>query len=386
MKPNVHINFTRGVVVGTLVFSMFFLVWHVVLLKTGEIDIDRVIQRQANNSSVLFSSGINQNAFSYKVKLMLNANPEVLAIGSSRAMQLRQDFFKNRFINMGGTVSNIANLEQLSKELQALENKPELVLLLIDPWWFNPHHPAAKRSHFSSEFPDIVNTDLIFNAVKSLKRGNWLSDMLSSNNLGIHSILTGEGFSFDGSYHYTSTITSQRLASDIHFSNTLKRIENSTQRFEKASRADQLLIRRACSVIGEIEGATTQFVVIAPPFSKKVWAEMSEGGYHYIQDAYSQLNSCINNTLYDFSNPDTLAGSDDCEFVDGFHGGDTTAARMLVEVSTQDPILHGYIDEFFVTKFIEEFSGHAAGITTSLIGNKVETDFLKLGCHKQAHI
>lgn len=385
MKPNSDIHFTKGLVVGILVFAFFFLVSHVVLLKAGEIDIDRVIQKQSVDSSVLFSSGINQNAFSYKVKRMHEANHEVIVVGSSRAMQFRQEFFNVRFLNMGGTVSHVANLEQLSKEFQTLGYKPALILLLIDPWWFNAHYPAAKHSHLSAEYPNFINFDLILNATKAFKRGNWLLGMRNSNNLGIHSILTGEGFSVDGSYHYTSTITSAKTSADVLFSNTLNRIKNGNQRFEKAKYADEAIVKRACDAIRLIEASGSQLVIVAPPFAKKVWSEMKDGGYEYIQDAYSQLESCTNISVHDYSSPDSLSGSNDCEFVDGFHGGDTTAARMLIDISQQDSKLNKNVDEAFVGKFIDEYSGNAGGVTTLMITNKAETDFLELGCHKQVH-
>ncbi|MDZ4154089.1 hypothetical protein [Methylicorpusculum sp.] len=383
MKSNSDIQFTKGLVAGALVFVLFFLVWHVVLLKAGEIDIDRVIQQQSADSSVLFSSGINQNAFSYKIKLMGETNPEIMAIGSSRAMQFRQAFFNVRFLNMGGTVSHVADLEQLSAEFYTLEDKPELVLLLIDPWWFNPNYPAVKHSHISAEYPDMINVDLILNAIKAFTRGNWMLAMMNSNNLGIHSILTGEGFSVDGSYHYSSTVTSAKPATDVQFSNTLSRIKKGTQRFEKANYADSDMIKRACDAIKLIEKSTSQLVVVAPPFSKKVWDGMEAGGYEYMQDAYSQLESCTNIPVNDYSDPDSLMGSNDCEFVDGFHGGDTTAARMLMDILQKNAELNKYIDQVFVNQFIGEFSGNAAGITSSLILDKNETDFLNLGCQKQ---
>lgn len=385
MKLNSESNYTKGLAAGAAILAIFFLAWHVVLVNAGEIDIEHVIHKQSVDSSVLFSSGINQNAFRYKLSLLRKREPETIAVGSSRAMQFRQQLFKGVFLNMGGAISHVGNLEQVSKEFKNLNYKPELILLMVDPWWFNANYPAAKHHHLDTEYPEVINSDLIFNAIKAFERGNWLLAMTRSNNLGIHSILTGEGFSVDGSYHYTSTITSAKPASDVQFSNTLSRIKNGNQRFEKASHADKELINRACNAIMQLEKSARQLVLIAPPFSKRVWSEIEVEGYEYIQDAHSQLQTCSNLTIHDYSNPESLTGSSDCEFIDGFHGGDITAARMLKDLIQQDTKLKKLVDEVFVGEFVDEFSGNAAGITTSLITNKIETDFLRLGCHKTPH-
>jgi len=208
--------------------------------------------------------------------------------------------------------------------------------------------------------------------------------MQDSGNLGIHALLTEEGFAVDGSYHYVGTVTSGRPSRDARFSDTLNRIKTGKQRFEKSRHADDMLVERACNAIISLEHSANHLVLIVPPFASPVWKGMGMNGYEYIGQAHDGLRRCSRIPVLDYSNPELLKGVNDCEFIDGFHGGDTIAARILLDVGEQDDTVLEYLDLTFVQRFLDKFSGQAAGATTSALTRKRETDFLKLGCGKNS--
>jgi len=375
-------NFTKGFIWSFLGFGIPLLILQSILVLSGELSLDYVVSRQLSDPIKLFSSGINQNAYNYKLALLSKVRPEIIVIGSSRSMQVRKEFFRKKFVNLGGAVSNVSDLEAFANDIKAKQNHPELILLFIDPWWFNKRYPSASELHSSAEFPGVINMDVIINAINLFSAGNWLKATWNSPNLGIHSLLTNEGFSQDGSYHYTSTITGKVKSVDANFVNTINRIDGDKQRFEKAETADAILLERTCNAIRKMKTVTHNIVLIAPPFASPVWSKMEGRGYHYISDAYKKISICSGESLFlDYSNPATISAND-CEFVDGFHGGDTVSARMLEHASLKSTELGEVIDSHYIKDFLTRFNGHAAGLTMIRDPKVKEVDFLNLGCWK----
>lgn len=370
-------------IIGAVMTGVVLLALQIFFMRIGELRLTYIVERQLAGKNLLFSSGINQDVFQYKLKLLEKKAPEIVAIGSSRAMQMRGEFFGASFLNMGGTISHVSDLEYLAKKLASRPTKVGFMLLVVDPWWFNNRYPGAAQEHARVDFPDFINTDIISQAIDTLGRGNWLKNVGRTSDLGIHAILTHEGFAADGSYHYTDTISGRRSFGDEAFKNTLSRIENSSQRFEKNNHADKALLGRACVAINSLRQSAGYLAIIAPPFSHKVWLRMAEGGYAYIEDIGSYLGQCIQDvTFVDISDPTDLPGSNDCEFIDGFHGGDTTAARMLLLLAGRDSKAAAYISTDYLKDFLARHAGYAAGITAEKITSNREVDFMKIGCRK----
>jgi hypothetical protein len=84
--------------------------------------------------------------------------------------------------------------------------------------------------------------------------------------------------------------------------------------------------------------------------------------------------------VYDYSDPGAIESSD-CEFIDGFHGGDVTFSRILDRLGKNNSILGKYIDNNQLRYSISQYEGYAFTPNLSIIGN-AEIDFNKLGCSK----
>lgn len=372
-----------GCVLGILVVGAPFFGANIFLSKIGEIGLDNVVKAQLSDGAgtTLYSSGLNQRAFSYKLRLMDGINPDVVAIGSSRAMQVRREFFILPFANLSRSVSSVGELEMMVDQLLLRGRRPKLMLLFVDPWWFNRRY--AKNGAGDPQllrFPEYISVDVFVGAVKALGKGNWIARAAESKNLGIHAILTGDGFAQDGSYHYVSAI--QGKGADVKFLHTLSRISVGKERFEKSDFADHSLVRRTCVAISKIRRSGSKVVLIAPPFADRVWREMVRGGYGYIEDAHKELRSCMEGAFYDFSAAEAIPGSNDCEFIDGFHGGDVTYARMLKAIAREVPEIKSALAADFVDEFIRVNAGYAGGMTRARFLDGKEKDFNDLGCRK----
>jgi hypothetical protein len=377
-------RFFQGFWGAVLVLGLFALAAQLLLAKVGELDLDSVIDRQraAPPGSVLFSSAVNQQAFAYKTKLYDRVVPDVVAVGSSRAMQVRSQFFKGRFVNVGGASNNVAELEKVADHIAA-GHHPGLVVLFVDQWWLNRRDPEASAPAQTPSFPRIVSADLLSQAAHALLRGNWIAQSFRSPNLGIYALLTDEGFSSDGSFYYLGTTTGVHAFHDVRFSATLSRIAEDRSRLQKASEPDPALVGRMCRVVGVFKRSAGHVVLVMPPFAGAVWDQMEKGGYEYMEKAAAALRRCSPDTpLFDFTNPQTIDGASDCEFVNGFHGGDVVYARMLRAIAGRDPAVAQRLDSAFVGSFIRDYAGAAAGMSLYQEPRRKEVDFLKLGCRK----
>jgi len=378
-------KFIRNFFIGFASSAFIFFLYYILALKVGEVNIESVVERQISGdevTNILFLSGLDQEAFPYKTELLRKSIPDVVALGSSRAMQVRGEFFINKFTNLGGAIQGVTDLEDYSDFINTYSPQPKLTILFVDPWWFNREFAKDGGPH-QGVFPKMISWDHIIRSFRLLSQGNWIFNSFSTKNLGISAILTGEGFSKDGSYHYTKYISEHGNRSDIRFENTLERIRKGEGRFEKSNHPDPQLLTRACSAIARIKGDASSLVLVAPPFASVIWDNIKNNpDYQYIQEAYLELEKCLEQRVHIYLSMDAVGSSNDCEFIDGFHGGDAVYAKILRDIASKNIELNAYLDQIYLKKFIKDESGYAGGITRHHFSGTGEVDFLKLGCNK----
>ena len=74
-------------------------------------------------------------------------------------------------------------------------------------------------------------------------------------------------------------------------------------------------------------------------------------------------------------------GSFNCEFIDGFHGGDVTYAKILLALATQNKKLTVLLNLNYLSRIISLYHG-LAFIPDKQVTLKKEIDFTQLGCKK----
>jgi hypothetical protein len=375
-------KFIKYFFIGAGAVGSIFIPYYFLALLVGEVNIDRVIEKQITSSdtkNILFRSGLNQFAFSYKTKMMKKVKPRVVVLGSSRSMQVREQFFKQKFINLGGAIQGVTDLEDYVDFLDVNLLMPDLSILFLDPWWFNEKVSEGGGMH-QLDYPNGVSIDHFVQSLKLLQKGNWIQLSFQNENMGIAAILTQEGFSPDGSNNYTKYVSMKGMPADIKFQDTLNRINNNNYPFQTISHPDPRLIQRACSAIKKINLHTNNLTLVAPPFAPTVWSRLStDPKYSYINEAYEELEECLQLEIHNYmATKDTY----DCEFIDGFHGGDTSYARIILDIFLNKNIDHSFADIPFLQTFIQNESGFASGFTRHHSEEFAEVDFLNLGCSK----
>jgi hypothetical protein len=103
----------------------------------------------------------------------------------------------------------------------------------------------------------------------------------------------------------------------------------------------------------------TEVVLIFGPMPKASLNAMARYGedYAYIEDLRRYVASNAPVPVFDFHNGQAF-GSPDCEFRDGFHGGEVTYMRMLLDAASRpDSLLSRYVDLPFLKKMVAENNG-----------------------------
>ncbi|WP_424686306.1 MAG: hypothetical protein ACNI3H_15130 [Halarcobacter ebronensis] len=353
-----------------------------------------IIARQIKNNSI-YGTALNQNTFGYKLELIKQLQPEIVAMGSSRVMQFREESFNTSFVNAGGAMNYLSEGILFLNEMLKF-HKPKHIILGLDFWWF------TNNRNEPSFYPYHNNTGDILTQRKILEPYYWLlinkiditsfkylfnnslivNPLTNHDSLGIQAINTSNGFRRDGSYFYGKYIFGLEVSKDEKFKNTLQRIEQGVNRFEYGNELSFDKFNKLKRIINILTKNNIEITIVIPPLSLTSYDKLQKykDKYNYIKKLFIQLTK-NNITYYNFHNPKIL-NTNDCEFVDGFHGGDVVYQKILYFVSQNEKYLTKYLNTNLIEKNIDNYKGRTLSIENSELYFRKEIDFLRLGCNK----
>ena len=364
------------------------------LWRTGELSaLPDIVTRQLQTGAV-YGSAVHDDSFEYKLQLVAAAKPTIIALGSSRVLQFRQAHFTETFINAGRAMTTPAEgIEFLAKLLP--RHKPKFVILGVDFWWFNPNWPYPGR-HVRRDELDLaalkrVNQWLldgkitIPNMWRVVFQGDNHNSITQADNIGVAAIKRGYGYWADGSRDYGLRYFGVDPAfDDAKFGNTLSRIANGVSQFTHSEVIAAGRFAALDELLELLMAADITPIIILTPLAKRVLDRMvaRSPAYAYIS-AFRDRIKTMTVERYDFSDPGSL-GSDDCEFVDGVHGGEIVYQRILAEIVRRNPqsAIAPLVSSADLRRSIKQSSGRTLSAESAAKYSLAETDFLGLGCVK----
>ncbi len=390
-----------GLVLAACLLVVPYTCWW--LHSSGDLAVERAVKNQAAGRFALFGSGVSQDFVDYKLQLYAAVKPQVVALGSSRVMQFRGAYFRRPFLNVGGTAGNLPVLRSTLDAMLRL-HRPEAVILGLDFWWFMPRW---NPDPFKEEPPTSGSYGYNLDSLK--KPWTWLlegkiswRDLLGpvlprslggfrDDRYGIMAQQTDDGFGSDGSWYYTGEITGQKRPFDYRFEDTLKQVRYGIKAFApspplKDSRDVGGISTAHLDAFAEIycrlkaRGIAT-YVFIAPLSITALDAlRAREEDYpHLFRLRDALLARGIE--VMDFTDPRTFAATD-CEFVDGFHGGEVVYARILRDMADRWSSLLAYVDMDKLNAVIRDWRGHAL-VPDPRLTDRPEVDFMRSDCPKR---
>ena len=379
-----------GVLAG-LGLGLLFILF---LWRAGEFaSVADVVTHQLCNAAT-YGSAIHEDGFAYKLELASREKPAIIALGSSRVLQFRQRLFSTKFINAGrGMITPEEGLTFMRSLLA--RHKPKVVIIGLDFWWFNPNwsYPNRRSRDISLDIAKLgVVQDWLWKSkisVADIWRVAILSDtknqLTQHVNIGVAAIMRGVGYRPDGSRDYGLRYSgNDPTFDDQGFANTLRRIERGVVQFKHAQQAASARYRLIDQMLHYLHSEGVTPVVVMPPLAGPVLELMMarSADFSYLT-AIREYLAALKFETYDFTEPGYL-GADDCEFVDGFHGGEVVHQRMIANIILQNPnsALAPHVNIGTLLSSIRKSSGHVLTEKSATEYNLAETDFLQIGCQK----
>lgn len=369
------------------------------LFRAGELaTIDDLVAFQQDRGAIV--NPLYRSLLHFKYESYRHRKPEVVIIGTSRAMQFRAYHFRRPFYNLGGVDGTPEDFLRLYENLLQ-ESPPKLAIITLDFWRYCAREGVTSTAAFNqtllpSDTPSsIVRLPLDLMADGKLDAASYLKvlkegspDLNGLRFIGIPATLQRHGFARDGS-RYTFMVPNHETGAPLaaRWSETMERIASSTSNFRRncsfdRGRVDRLLF----DFVDRLRSHGTQVVLIFAPMPEVVLKAMAEYGsaYDYVDELRRYVIDHAAVPVFDYHRGSSV-GSPDCEFRDGFHGGEVTYMRMLLDATAQpgNP-LADYVNLPFLEQAVAAHPGRLTVGSTFIqqaMGDYLAQEAGAEGCH-----
>jgi hypothetical protein len=337
-------KFLLRLTIFALPILLFLAVPVFVLYRTGENFLDPAAIINDNNKHIVGYAYSEKNYSYLKWKTFAyGERKKVIALGSSRVLQFRDEMFTSSFYNAGYTVSGIRDYLNFLKIIPK-EKYPDYLIISLDQWmyneaWDNMKGRSANTDKWSTAFVKHPNFTTIMKVWKDLFAGKYGLDHPKEKDvvklIGLNGVVNKKGLRNDGSMDYGDQMDLLRKDTTGQYKNIYDRIGHGVRRFEYSKEVHAKAIAETGRILDFCKTNNIKVIAILPPFADKVYQKMlSSGNYQYIPKIHPAIQPLFEKygaELYEFNNVNRCQSNDN-ETIDGFHGGEVTYAKMLVEM------------------------------------------------------
>ena len=332
--------------------------------------IKEVVATQKEFPQTIFGfSYVSTLFFPYKKLLFEEQNGNVVALGTSRVMEIRKEFFINPdlFVNAGGAIKSLNDAENFINDLPNDSNLKVIFLGLDQEMLYEDFNKKGeiKESYLTKRMIDTFSfmSRRIYLDYFSHKfnLNTLINNSKENRNIGISALINGDGFRYDGSYRYFEAQNNENLIEDVN-----KRIQEkvgvikkeNNQNYNSKNKILEENLKKLSLFLKLCQEKGILVVGFAPPFPPSVYSQMYEGSGIYKEMVIDNIKKeqdifRKNNALFfDFSSTLSFGGKD-TEFVDEIHGTDKMYARMMLFMVENDKELRYYIDEKAIRDLIK---------------------------------
>jgi hypothetical protein len=343
---------------------------YAVLWRAGELrPLDDIISRQDRNGAVY--NALSIGFADYKYASYRHAAPHIVAIGTSRAMQIRQSFFRKPFYNLGGLTQGPAQANVLADRLLLRGDSPRAVIFVLDFWTFC--RPAsAPSAQFRSAEAELVHDGmgqpprhfLIYRLL--LERRFAIADIArllfvpqradDADRIGLGARLGTSGFAADGSIYAEAP---KEDAPEQRWNEMSARIEGGTGQFVKDCAVSEAALDALGVFVDRMEAAGSRVVLLLAPLPGAIIERLAaERRYAYVDELRGALTARYPHRFHDFL--DMRDNAPDSEFLDGIHGGEVVYMRAVLAAARRSGSpLREFVDENYLATQIDLWHGRA---------------------------
>ena len=335
---------------GILLFKLFLLALPVLFIFSPSLISGETIHasqiavwQQTGNRPILYGTASTEGSYYYyKMESANIIEPEVLVLGSSRALQVRRMFFNDGIddYNAGVAASNPVDMLHF---LQQHNNKRlHTVILALDQIYlrnalYNVINDPKIYTGYTFDIATSYINDIRVFITRMLAEPSAFPRLFNSSYIGYLAVFSESGFLKDGSFFYG------KESRDNHEGERIKqRVEDTIANFSwgngffsSGEIIDEQALLNLQTLLDYCKNNEIHVIAFFPPFAPTAYDSMISMGKHsYIQQAATLLPNIFDAygfEFYDYTDVTPL-GCTDNYFIDGFHGSDTAYLRMFIDM------------------------------------------------------
>ncbi len=310
-----------------------------------------VVIRQEKDPSILFGFAYNGVSFyPYKEFLTKRKRAQVVALGTSRVMQIRKEFFiaGTTFVNAGGAGKSVAAMKSFIESLPD-DGSVKVVLLGLDVDVISGEKGVPEsigEDILPLRFSEIVVTMSRRIYLDYISHKYTLGEIIHANSnsssIGISALLHDDGFRGDGSYKYGVAMKNLSRATDIReqIAAHAKDISNSSYNLETKKKNIEKNLAAIDELISIAKKKNIEIIGFIPPYPTPVHDALTSNGdlIGYTSQSLSDLFVRRQLSYFDVSSITTFGGKE-TEFVDFNHGTDVLYLRMMMYMADRSESL-----------------------------------------------
>lgn len=358
--------FIKKILVFILPLAVLSVLPTYVLRGSGEnfLNIDRIIGVY-DDQKFLVGYAYNQDNHPYiKYRGAVEKKGGVLALGSSRVLQFRQEMFTQPFYNAGMAVRKITDFESFLRLLPK-ESQPQYLLMGIDQWMMQCDPDGMLIGQEDTRYWTENQTASVGKGVKNFVyayQDLWRRKIdiraivtpdpeFDYQPVGLQARYNHEGLRNDGSYAYGVRID-ELMASTSSipngvFSEILQRVKDGGSKFPQEADVCPTAVEALDSFLAYAQSQGVFVVGFLPPIPEEVATAIDASGqYGYIKKLAPTMKPVFDRYGFEFYAFQTMTtvGADDSEAIDGLHGGEKTYLRLLLRMLTDGSRLNTATD------------------------------------------
>jgi len=339
---------------------LVFLIPFVVLYKAGELSTSKSIVLRQTESKKAFLVGMAYgNAYKYYkiTNLLERKSPDVIALGTSRTLQFRKEFFKKnvKFYNAGLGVARLEGFRPFLKRIPA-GSEPKLIVIGLDQNFFNKRWVDYKQDNIDAQLDsDLSPAQKFFDNWLQVYKDYFAGKLRLSGifhkkraseieKIGVLAVLKDEGFRNDGSYRYNDDKTT-RMAK---IKEALESLNTGGGVFTYGRGISGASIKELAAILDECGKRGIYVIGFLPPYPHKIYKKMQnmKSAYRYVFELKGQLQPIFVEHGFGFFDVSDLRelGASDSEALDGYHASEKAYLRLLIQMAKKNKVLRAFVN------------------------------------------
>lgn len=394
-----HIRYLAVIASVMLPVSIILLLNIIVLWKAGEMEKSRDIATRLQEGNVIYESGVHDLRKELPLHIIKERKPKIIAFGSSRPLDFRQEYFTETFACACQAMSQIDDGMVYAEALLS-EHVPETVIFALDFWWFQDSRqtrppridyedaPRIDLKKIIKPFFLLADGTISWNQYfKLLLAGDIDIDLGTDRKEGLLAKVRGIGKRADGSLFLGLRLTDGGFDYYAKYADQFANPDAfiaGSDRYGPDLKIYDDRIQTLRDIVSLFHEKGVKVVLVLPPIAPNIYKALDlETAHRRFIELPGKLKG-IGDEFYDFHDPDKT-GASACEFADPHHAGDTAYMRLLLAMAggNRASVINSYIDKDMLSRSILAFEGLTIADFNQEYALHQERDFLRLGCARK---